>query len=47
MGISAATFSPEIFIALTKNSAIDSAVENFITDFETFAGNDKTMLDFQ
>ena len=45
-GIGAATLSPEIFIALVKNSAIDSAVENFIADFESFAGNDKTMLDF-
>ncbi len=46
-GISAVTLSPEIFIALVKNSAIDSAVEVFISDFESFAGNDKTMLDFQ
>jgi len=46
-GISAATLSPEIFNALVKNSAIVSAVEDFITDFESFAGKDKTMLDFQ
>jgi len=46
-GIGAATLSPEIFSALVKNSAIDSAVENFIADFETFAGDGKTMLDFQ
>ena len=45
-GISAATLSPEIFIALVKNSAINSAVEDFIADFESFAGKDKTMLDF-
>lgn len=46
-GVGAATLSPEIFAALIKNSAIDSAVENFIADFETFAGQNKTMLDFQ
>jgi len=46
-GISAATLAPEIFSALIKNSAIVDAVENFIADFETFAGNGKTMLDFQ
>jgi len=45
-GISAATVSPEIFNALVKNSAINSAVEDFISDFESFAGKDKTMLDF-
>ena len=45
-GISAATLSPEIFNALVKNSAIDSAVEDFISDFENFAGQNKTMLDF-
>ena len=45
-GISAATVAPEIFFALTKNSAIDEAVENFIADFESFAGKDKSMLDF-
>ena len=46
-GIGAATIAPEIFSALIKNSAIDSAVEDFIADFEHFAGKDKTMLDFQ
>ena len=46
-GISAATVAPEIFFALVKNSAIDEAVENFIADFETFAGKEKSMLDFQ
>ena len=45
-GIGAATLSPEIFTALVKNSAINSAVENFIADFESFAGDNKTMLDF-
>ncbi|MBR0261185.1 MAG: fructose-6-phosphate aldolase [Selenomonadaceae bacterium] len=46
LGISAATVAPEIFFALVKNSAIDDAVENFIADFESFAGKDKSMLDF-
>lgn len=46
-GIGAATLSPEIFAALIKNSAIDSAVEDFIADFENFAGHGKTMRDFQ
>ena len=45
-GIGAATVAPEIFSALIKNSAIDSAVENFIGDFESFAGHGKTMRDF-
>lgn len=45
-GVGAATLSPEIFYALVKNSAIDDAVEKFIADFETFAGEGKTMLDF-
>ncbi|MBR4642796.1 MAG: fructose-6-phosphate aldolase [Selenomonadaceae bacterium] len=46
-GISAATIAPEIFFALIKNSAINDAVENFIADFESFAGKDKSMLDFK
>ncbi len=45
-GISAATLSPEIFNALVKNSAINSAIEDFIADFESFAGQNKSMLDF-
>ena len=47
LGIGAATVAPEIFFELVKNSAIDDAVENFISDFKSFAGKDKTMLDFQ
>lgn len=46
-GVGAATVAPEILSALIKNSAITDAVENFITDFESFAGQGKTMLDFQ
>ena len=46
-GISAATLAPELFFGLVKNSAIDDAVKNFISDFESFAGEGKSMLDFQ
>ena len=46
-GIGAATLAPEIFSALVKNSAINSAVNDFIGDFESFAGKGKTMLDFK
>lgn len=46
-GISAATLAPEIFFTLIENSTIDDAAENFIVDFETFAGAGKSMLDFQ
>ena len=46
-GVGAATVAPEVFAALVKNAAIDSAVEAFIGDFEKFAGENKTMLDFQ
>ena len=46
-GIAAATISPDLLTALTKNSAINDAVETFIKDFESFAGKDKTMLDYE
>ena len=46
-GIGAATISPEIFFTLVKNSAINSAVSDFVADFEKFAGKGKTMLDFK
>ena len=46
-GVGAVTLAPEIFSAMVNNSSIDSAVEKFIADFESFAGKDKTMLDFQ
>ena len=45
-GITAATVAPDLLTAFTKNSAIDEAVEAFISDFESFAGEGKTMLDF-
>ena len=46
-GIAAATISPDLLTAFTKNSAIDEAVETFISDFESFAGKGKTMRDFK
>jgi len=46
-GVGAATLAPDIFFALVKNSAVDSAVSDFVSDFESFAGKSKTMLDFQ
>ena len=46
-GVGAVTLAPELFYASVKNSAINSAVDDFIADFESFAGADKTMLDFQ
>ena len=46
-GISAATVSFDLIQAFVKNPAIDDAVENFISDFESFAGKNKTMLDFE
>ena len=45
-GISAVTVTPDLLMNLTKNPEINSAVENFISDFESFAGRGKTMLDF-
>ncbi|MCR5833732.1 MAG: fructose-6-phosphate aldolase [Selenomonadaceae bacterium] len=45
-GVGAATVAPNIFNALIANSAIDDAVDNFIADFESFAGVNKSMLDF-
>ena len=45
-GIAAATVAPEILDNFVKNSAINEAVDNFIKDFESFAGEGKTMLDF-
>ena len=45
-GIRAATVSPDILGGLVKNAAIDFAVESFVKDFESFSGENKTMLDF-
>ena len=46
-GIAAAKISPDLLTAFNKNSAIDEAVETFISDFESFAGKGKTMRDFK
>lgn len=46
-GIAAATITPEILTNLTKNPAVDAAIETFISDFESFAGKGKTMRDFK
>ena len=45
-GIGAATLAPDVIVSLVKNVAIDDAVEKFISDFESFTGKNKTMLDF-
>ena len=45
-GIRAATVSPDILGGLVKNAAIDFAIESFVKDFESFSGENKTMLDF-
>lgn len=46
-GIAAATVSPELMDTFTKNPAIYNAVDNFISDFESFAGNNNTMMNFR
>lgn len=42
-GIGASTISPDVIDALVKNTAITSAVADFIKDFEELAGKGKTM----
>lgn len=44
-GIGATTASPEVIEGLVSNVAITSAIDDFISDFETFAGPGKTMSD--
>ena len=44
-GIGAATCAPAVIDSFVKNPAIDSAVDNFIRDFEKTAGKGKTMAD--
>ena len=46
-GIDAVTVAPDILKNFVKNAAVDSAIEDFISDFESFAGEGKTMKDFQ
>ena len=45
-GISAVTVTPDLLMNLSSNPKINSAVEDFIRDFESFAGRGKTMLDY-
>lgn len=42
-GIGASTISPDVIDALVKNTAIKSAVDDFIKDFEELTGKGKTM----
>ena len=44
-GIGAATCAPSVIDAFVKNTAIDSAVSDFIRDFAKVAGEGKTMAD--
>lgn len=43
-GITAATLSPDVIKAMDNNKTVESAVEAFISDFETLRGKGKTML---
>ena len=44
-GVLAATVSPDVIDAFVKNTAITSAVDAFIADFEKLTGPGKTMAD--
>ncbi len=44
-GVKAVTVAPDVIDGLVKNTAIDSAVQQFTKDFEGLAGKGKTMLD--
>lgn len=44
-GIEAATCDPAVIDGLVKNLAIDGAIDDFIRDFATVAGEGKTMAD--
>ena len=44
-GVGAATASPDVILALVKNTAIDAAINTFISDFEKLVGVGKTMKD--
>ena len=45
-GIAAATVAPDILENFVKNAAINDAVNKFVADFESFAGKNNTMLNF-
>ena len=42
-GVGASTVAPEVIEGLVKNQAITAAIEDFVKDFETLAGEGKTM----
>ena len=44
-GVGASTVSPDVIFGLVKNTAITSAIDDFIADFEGLAGAGKTMKD--
>ena len=44
-GVGGATASPDIIFGLAKNKVVESAVEDFLTDFSKLVGEGKTMKD--
>ena len=42
-GVGASTVAPEVIERLVKNQAITAAIEDFVKDFESLAGEGKTM----
>ena len=44
-GVGASTVSPDVIFGLVKNTAITSAIDDFIADFEGLVGAGKTMKD--
>lgn len=42
-GVGASTVAPEVIEGLVRNQAITAAIEDFVKDFETLAGEGKTM----
>ena len=44
-GVGGATASPDIISGLAKNKVVESAVEDFLTDFSKLVGEGKTMKD--
>lgn len=44
-GVKAVTVAPDVIEGLVKNAAIDAAIDQFARDFQSLAGQGKTMLD--
>ena len=44
-GVGASTVSPDVIFGVVKNTAITSAIDDFIADFEGLVGDGKTMKD--